>query len=62
MIYRNKKNNKLYLKLLSLKTRMGPVWIDAILYICLYYNKDGMFWVRTAEDFDNSFSKITKSK
>lgn len=41
---------------------MGPVWIDAILYICLYYNKDGMFWVRTAEDFDNSFSKITKSK
>jgi hypothetical protein len=57
VIYRHQ-NNKPYLKLLSIKVKIDNEWVDAILYMCLYYNRAGMFWVRTKQDFNNKFKRV----
>lgn len=58
MIYRHKTNNKLYLRLLNLQIKLDGTWVDATLYMCLYYNRKGMLWVRVKEDFNNNFRKV----
>lgn len=57
MIYRPQ-NNKLYLEVLSTKVKIDNEWVDAMLYMCLYYNRAGMFWVRTKQDFNNRFNIV----
>lgn len=57
MIYRHIKTNKPYLKIKSSKVKIDGIWVDAVIYMCLYWNSDGMFWVRTKEDFNKNFSK-----
>jgi hypothetical protein len=58
MIYAHRGRGTKYLKLLSTKVRIGDNWIDAVLYVCLYWNKSGMFWVRTKTDFHDKFKRI----
>lgn len=55
MIYTNIKNNKKYLKLKHSKVKIEGVWQDVVIYFCLYWNKDGMIWVRTVKDFNENF-------
>lgn len=55
IFYRHIKTNKPYIKVLSTKVKTQGVWIEAIVYMCLYLNKDGMFWVRLVDDFKNNF-------
>lgn len=57
MIYRNRGRGTIYLKLLSTKVRVDGYWVDAVLYMCLYFNS-GMFYVRTKSDFHDKFKKI----
>ncbi len=49
------KTLKPYIKLWSTKVKINGVWIPAVIYMCLYYNKDGIIWVMTKEDFENNF-------
>ena len=37
------------------KVKIDGNWIDSVIYQCLYDNPDGIFWVRTAEEFDRLF-------
>jgi hypothetical protein len=54
-IYRHYKNGKPYIKLLRTKVKIEGDWQEAVIYLCLYLNKDGMIWVRTVKDFEQSF-------
>jgi hypothetical protein len=54
-IYRHLNNGKPYLKLVKSKVKIEGEWKEAIIYLCLYLNKDGMIWVRTIEDFEHNF-------
>jgi hypothetical protein len=54
-IVRHLKSNKKYLKFCRTKIKIERVWQNAIIYICLYLNKDGMIWVRLEQDFNNNF-------
>lgn len=40
------------------KMKLNGVWIDVIIYECLYENPDGMIWVRKKEEFFKLFTKI----
>lgn len=55
MIFRHIKTNKPYLKIKNTKIKINGVWENAIIYMCLYSNKDGMFWVRLENDFKENF-------
>jgi len=57
MIYRHKKNKKLYLVLLKTQTKLVGKWWPAIIYMCLYWNKDGMIWCRPEWNFNEDFEK-----
>lgn len=40
-------------------------WVDCVVYMCLYNNEDGMFWVRPAKEFYELFKQTdeeSKSK
>ncbi len=50
-LVRHVKNKKLYLKLLKTKVKVNNNWVEAIIYMCLYRNKDGYIWTRLIEDF-----------
>ena len=55
-LIKHNKTNKTYLKLFTTKVKIGGLWVPAIIYVCLYWNKDGMIWVRTKKDFEQNFS------
>lgn len=55
MIYRHIKTNKPYIKLKNTKIKINGIWETAIIYMCLYWNKDGMIWVRLENDFKQNF-------
>jgi hypothetical protein len=55
MIVRHLKNRKLYLKLFKSKIKRENVWENCVIYLCLYFNKDGMLWVRYTDDFNENF-------
>jgi hypothetical protein len=54
-IYRHLKTNKPYLKVLKSKAKINGIWSPCIIYLCLYWNKDGMLWVRLEDDFNQNF-------
>lgn len=54
-IYKYKKTNKPYLKLCESNIKINGLWVKTIIYLCLYWNKDGMIWVRTKSDFFENF-------
>ena len=56
-MYRHIKTNKPYFILKRTKVKIDGIWKDAIVYVCLYFNKDGMVWVRLKEDFELNFKK-----
>lgn len=37
------------------KMKIGGTWIDVVIYVCQYENKDGGIWVREREEFFNLF-------
>lgn len=43
--------DKPYKIFMETKIKIGEDWIDGIIYQCLYDNPDGIFWIRTKEDF-----------
>ena len=49
---------KQYNLLLETKIKIDDEWVDGIIYMCLYYNPDGMVWVRTKEEFFEKFKLI----
>jgi hypothetical protein len=49
---------KIYIIFEETKVNINNIWVDAIIYQALYDNKDGIFWVRTKEEFYNLFTKI----
>ena len=53
-IYKHK-NGKKYIKLLQTKIKNNGVWEDCVIYMCLYWNKDKMIWVRFINDFNENF-------
>lgn len=57
-IYKHYRNKKRYLILARPKVRIESTgeWVKGVLYLCLYWNKDGMVWVRTEKDFIDHFS------
>lgn len=57
-IHRHNRNGKKYLSVKSTKIRIESTgeWVDGVIYICLYLNREGMVWVRTKQDFDLNFS------
>lgn len=45
------------------KIKIGKIWIDVIIYKCLYNNPDGLIWVRESTEFFELFKpKITYKK
>lgn len=38
------------------KVKIDGIWIDCIIYQCLYLNPDGDLWVRNKEEFFNLFT------
>ena len=54
-IYRHLKNKKPYLSLFKTQIKLDGNWSPCIIYMCLYWNKDGMIWVRKEEDFNQNF-------
>jgi hypothetical protein len=55
MIVRHLKNKKYYIKLFNSKIKSNGVWKNCVIYLCLYFNKDNMIWVRYEEDFNKNF-------
>lgn len=51
--------NKPYKIFTETKVKINGVWVDAIIYQTLYVNKDGVFWVRTKQEFFELFKEIT---
>ena len=49
------KKGKKYLKLMNIKIKKDDQWLDGVLYLCLYFNRDGMLWVRFKDDFEKNF-------
>jgi len=43
------------------KTKINGVWVDSVIYRCLYLNPDGQLWVRTKEEFDSLFWPVIKN-
>lgn len=54
-VVKHNKSGKKYLRLWNTKIKKDGVWLEGIIYLCLYYNKDGMIWVRFKDDFENNF-------
>ena len=52
-----KYKNKRYLKLFNTKIKLDNVWVDGIIYLALYKNKDGYLYVRTKDNFNKTFVK-----
>lgn len=40
------------------KMRIGGVWIDVIVYVCMYDNPEGKYWVREKKEFYKLFKTI----
>jgi hypothetical protein len=57
-IYTHYRNKKKYLIIARPKIRIQSTgdWIPGVLYMCLYWNKEGMLWIRSEEDFKSHFS------
>jgi len=54
MIYYYK--DKPYKILYESKIKISEIWIDCIIYECLYENPEGMIWVREKNQFFKLFS------
>jgi len=44
------------------KAKIDGIWIDVIIYRCLYINPDGQVWVRTKEEFESLFEPVINQK
>ncbi len=42
------------------KIKIGEIWVDGIIYRTEYFNPDGIFFVRSEEDFFNRFKLKNK--
>lgn len=58
LIYRNRKNQKLYIRLTRTKIDINSVWVAGVIYMCLYFNKEGMIWTRTEDNFEEKFYDV----
>lgn len=58
-------NNKIYIYnrnkyriFAETQMKVDGVWKDCVIYQTLYHNQDGWIWVRTKEEFFESFKEI----
>ena len=49
---------KLYQLFCYSKIKREGMWIDVVIYKCLYNNLDGMIWVREKSEFDKLFTLV----
>lgn len=50
-------NDKPYCVMEETKMKIEGVWVDCVIYQCLYENPDGMIWVRPKGLFYELFKK-----
>lgn len=55
MYYTYKEKN--YTIFSETKIKIDGVWVDGIIYLTMYYNPDGRFFVRTKEEFFKLFKE-----
>ena len=54
-IYKHNRNGKSYFLIATARIKHDGEWIPCVIYMCLYRNPDGMFWVRHLHDFNTNF-------
>lgn len=47
--------DKPYKLLFHTQIKIGDEWVPGVIYMALYENHDGQFWVRTTKDFYEKF-------
>lgn len=52
--------NKPYMVLYETKMKISELWVNCIVYQCLYYNPDGGVWVRERQQFLKLFKPFSK--
>ena len=50
-----KYKGRYYLVIAKLKLKDRFNWTPVIIYMCLYINRDGMFWIRHEKQFNEKF-------